>query len=186
MVYVLLAEGFEELEAVEPIDVLRRCGIEVKTIGVSGEYVTGSNGITIKVDMTLSELDTANAFETNHKKRMLILPGGPGRTNILKNEKAMNFVRICCETEGVLIAAICGAPEILGETGVLTGSKYTCYPGLQSGISCGEFVDKPVVIDNNFTTAQGAGTSKEFAFAIAEQLVGKEKADEIYTRMCYR
>jgi len=194
MVVMLLAEGFEEIEAVYPIDVLRRCGIEVKTVAVNGNapnrgncqlstvncqlFVTGANGITIKPDTQLNQIE-------HTKIQMLILPGGPGRTNIQKSEKAMDLIRNCHKS-GVPIAAICGAPEILGELGILKGKRATCYPGLQDKLTGAEFTDAPVVIDENLITSQAAGTSEVFAFAIAEFLCGKEKADEIRSRMLCR
>jgi len=175
MVYVLLAEGFEEIEAVYPVDVLRRCGVEVKIAGLA-EYVTGSNGITVKTDIQLSEV--------GNDISMLILPGGPGRINIINSEQAMNLVKRCCNSD-TPVAAICGAPEILGQIGFLQGRKFTCYPSLENALSKsgGEFVDSPVVVDCNLITSQAAGTSEAFAFAIAEFLCGKEKADEIRGKM---
>jgi 4-methyl-5(b-hydroxyethyl)-thiazole monophosphate biosynthesis len=170
---MLLAEGFEEIEAVFPIDVLRRCGVEVQTVGLS-EYVKGSNGITIKPDIQIDQI-------ANEGIKMLILPGGPGRTNILKSDKAMNFVRVCCENQ-TPIAAICGAPEILNEIGHLKGKNFTCYPSLEVNLD-GVYVNTPVITDGNLITSQGAGTSEHFAFAIAEFLCGKEKSDEIRKRM---
>ncbi|MCL1831927.1 MAG: DJ-1/PfpI family protein [Oscillospiraceae bacterium] len=175
MIYVLLAQGFEEIEAVYPIDVLRRCGATVKTVAVSDECcVTGSNGIPVQADTVLNEVDVSDA-------RALILPGGPGRANIIKNEAAMALVKQCCDS-GIVVAAICGAPEILGALGVLVGRKYTCYPGLEKGID-GVFADEVVVTDGNFITSQAAGTSEAFAFALAERLCGKDKADDVYKRM---
>jgi 4-methyl-5(b-hydroxyethyl)-thiazole monophosphate biosynthesis len=176
MVYVLLAEGFEEIEAVYPIDVLRRCGAEVKIVGVTGTNVTGSNGITIKADMPLDGVDIK-------KITMLILPGGPGRANIAKDEKAMELVGHCCKSDSITVAAICGAPEILGGIGMLQGVKATCYPGLESKLVGAVLTDNPVVVDGNIITSQAAGTSEAFAFALAEKLVGKEKADEIRKKM---
>ncbi|MCL2754835.1 MAG: DJ-1/PfpI family protein [Oscillospiraceae bacterium] len=182
MVYVLLAQGFEEIEAVFPIDVLRRCGVVVCTVAVGSaeesEFVTGSNGITIKADVLLGDVDL-QAVTT--KAAMLILPGGPGRANVAKNGIAMDLIASCHDS-GVPIAAICGAAELL-DGAVLEVRKYTCYPSLESGIKSGEFVDEQVVIDGNLITAQAAGSSQEFAFAIAEKLVGKAKADEIRGRM---
>jgi 4-methyl-5(b-hydroxyethyl)-thiazole monophosphate biosynthesis len=172
MVYMLLAEGFEEIEAVYPLDILRRCGVEVRTIGINSEYVTGSNKITIKSDMEI----TSASIKTDDVT-MLILPGGPGRVNILKSEEAMELVKSCCDKD-IPIAAICGAPEVLGETGALKGKRFTCYPGLEKGLD-GEYVNQPIVVDTGLITSQAAGTSEQFAFAIAEFLCGKEKADEI-------
>jgi 4-methyl-5(b-hydroxyethyl)-thiazole monophosphate biosynthesis len=176
MVYVLLADGFEEIEAVYPIDVLRRCGVQVKTAALDGQLVTGSNGITLKADITISEVC--------EDVIMLILPGGPGRVNLIKSTQAAALIRRCFE-KGVPVAAICGAPEVLNPLGLLNGRKFTCYPGLETALS-GEYVNSPVVVDGNLITSQAAGTSQAFAFAIAEYLVGREKADEIAQKMLCR
>jgi 4-methyl-5(b-hydroxyethyl)-thiazole monophosphate biosynthesis len=180
MVYVMLAEGFEEIEAVYPIDVLRRCGVVVTTVSVDGEeFVIGSNGITVQADALLENIGVSKAD-------MLIIPGGPGRVNIAKNENAMRLIKDFAACD-VPIAAICGSAEILDLAGILTHlgeeRKYTCYPGLEKGIGTGEFVDAQVVVDGDIITAQAAGSSESFAFTIAEKLVGKEKADEVRARM---
>ena len=178
MVYVILVEGFEEIEAVYPIDVLRRCGVQVKTVGME-EFVTGSNGITIKTDMSIDNIEIGN-----NNIALLLLPGGPGRVN-LKKPKPFALIKHCFEND-VPIAAICGTPEILGESGLLKGRKVTCYPGLQSKLIGAEYIDQPVVVDGNLITAQGAGCSEAFAFAVAEFLCGKEKADTISEKMICR
>ncbi|MCL1789722.1 MAG: DJ-1/PfpI family protein [Oscillospiraceae bacterium] len=177
MVTILLANGFEEVEAIYPIDILRRCGVEVTVVGVGGNEITGSNKITVKTDMRIDEV---GLDKTIH---MLILPGGPGRVNLRDNAKSLAFIKHCCET-GVPIAAICAAPEILGEIGFLKGKKATCFPGIEPKLNGAEYVDAPVVVDGNLITAKGAGCSEAFAFAIAEFLCGKEKADEIHNRIC--
>jgi len=174
MIYVLLANGFEEIEAVYPIDVLRRCGEQVTTVGIGGEYITGSNRIMIKPDISIDKI--------GNDIKMLILPGGPGRTNIIKSKKAMDTIAFCFKYS-IPIAAICGAPEILAELGYLQGKKVTCYPGLEDGLIGAQYLDEPVVIDENLITSQAAGTSEAFAFAIAEFICGKEKADEIRGKM---
>lgn len=180
MVLVLLADKFEEIEAVYPVDVLRRCGVEVKTVGVGGDCITGSNGITVKPDISIDDVGYENHID------MLVLPGGPGRTNLKTNSKAFDLIKHCCDV-GVPLAAICGAPEILGEIGFLEGKKATCYPGLEKNLVGALVTDEPVVKDESgksiVITAQGAGTSEAFAFAIAEFLCGKEKADDVYKRM---
>jgi 4-methyl-5(b-hydroxyethyl)-thiazole monophosphate biosynthesis len=182
MVYVLLAQGFEEIEAVYPIDVLRRCGTQVKTVAVGGEMlVTGSNGITIKADTELG--DVSGDIST---VKMLILPGGPGRTNIIKDTQAMEFIKKCAEAD-IAVAAICGAPEILHELGlfktIYADREYTCYPGLEKGIEGGSYIDEPAVTDGNLITSQAAGTSNTFAFEIADFLCGEEKSDEVGDKM---
>jgi len=127
MVYMLLADGFEEMEAVVPLDILRRCGIEIQTVGISGEYVKGSHDIIIKSDISIDEINLDNA-------EMLILPGGPGRVNIIKSEAAMNAIQ-ACHTNNIPIAAICGAPEILGSLNLLQGKRATCFPGSESKLT---------------------------------------------------
>jgi len=176
MVLMLLAEGFEEIEAVYPLDVLRRCGVDVKTVGVSSEYVTGSNKITIKSNIEIDDI------KLNGDIDMLIIPGGPGKVNLRKSEKAMELIRHCFKSD-IPVAAICGAPEIPGEIGLLKGKKATCYPGLEKSLVGVEFVDEPVVVDGNLITSKAAGTSEAFAFAIVEHICGKEKADEIAKKM---
>jgi 4-methyl-5(b-hydroxyethyl)-thiazole monophosphate biosynthesis len=178
MVYILLADGFEEIEAVYPIDVLRRCGVEIKAVGLT-KYVTGSNGITLKSDVSIDDVGIENHID------MLILPGGPGRTNLKESAPALALIRHCCESN-IPIAAICGAPEILGELGFLDGKRATCYPGLEGNLGDVQYVDTPVVIDGDLITSQAAGTSMQFAFAIAEFLCGAKKAAEISGKMLCR
>ncbi|MCL2071254.1 MAG: DJ-1/PfpI family protein [Oscillospiraceae bacterium] len=176
MVYVLLADGVEEVEAVYPIDVLRRCGIDVVTVGVTGQYVTGSNKITLKSDISIDEVSLEKHID------MLILPGGPGRGKLKENSKSAALIKHCCET-GVPIAAICAAPEILGEMGYLKGKNATCYPGIEPKLIGATVTDSPVVTDGKLITAQGAGCAEAFSFAIAEFLCGAEKAREVYGKM---
>ena len=176
MVYVLLAEGFEEIEAVYPIDVLRRCGVEVKTVGVTWCYVTGSNRIKFQVDIGIEDIDPDEPI------KMLILPGGPGRINLRDNDFSRNLIKRCYDNN-FPIAAICGAPEILGELGCLKGRKATCYPGLESKLKGAQYVDEEVVVDGNLITAKAAGSSEAFAFAIAEFLCGKDKTNEVRGKM---
>jgi 4-methyl-5(b-hydroxyethyl)-thiazole monophosphate biosynthesis len=174
MVYILLAKDFEEIEAVYPIDVLHRCGIEITTAGVGGEYIKGAHDIVIKTDVQIGDVKAGDVS-------MLILPGGGGRVNIIKCEQSMALIKQCCDNN-TPIAAICGAPEILDKIGFLKGKKYTCYPGLQDNID-GEFIDAPVVIHDNLITSQAAGTSQAFAFAIAEFLVSADKSNQVKGQM---
>ncbi|MCL2036322.1 MAG: DJ-1/PfpI family protein [Oscillospiraceae bacterium] len=176
MVYMLLAEGFEEIEAVFPLDVLRRCGVGIKTVGVASEYVTGSRNVMIKSDVRLDEMNSCDEIT------MLIIPGGSGRFNIAKSEQAKALIENCFKAN-IPVAAICGAPEILGEWGLLKGRKSTCYPGLETKLSGAEFINAAVVIDENLITSQAAGTSEAFAFAIAGFLCGEEKAEEVRKQM---
>jgi 4-methyl-5(b-hydroxyethyl)-thiazole monophosphate biosynthesis len=188
MVYMLLADGFEEMEAVIPLDVLRRCGVEILTVAVCSDNsreaglraeVLGSHNITVKADILLDEV----VLDSNIK--MLILPGGPGRVNIRKSERATEIINYCCKS-GIYVAAICGAPEILGELGHLQGKNATCFPGLENNLTGAVIVDEPVVVDGMIITSKSAGTSEAFAFTIAQLLCGKEKADAVRKSMLCR
>ncbi len=173
MVYCFLADGFEELEAIAPIDMLKRAGIEVVTVGVTGKNVTGSHGITFVADITEDEISLTEKLEA------VILPGGmPGTLNLEKSQKVQNAVDYAIDN-GKLVCAICAAPSILGHKGLLKGKKATAFPGfekdLDGAITDGDFV----VCDSNFITAKGAGVATEFGLAIVSYLVSKEKSDEI-------
>lgn len=169
---VVLAEGFEEIEAVTPIDVLRRAGVEVVTAGLSGKRVQGSHGIAVEADTTL---DAAPSCD------VLVLPGGmPGSDNLGKSEAVQALVRKT-HAAGKHVAAICAAPALaLGATGVLDGRRATCYPGLEKHFGPRVTrVEDRVVVDGKVVTSRGPGTALEFSLALVEQLVSKQKADEL-------
>ncbi len=171
MVYLLLAEGFEELEAIAPLDVLRRAGVAVKTVGITGRTVTGSHGIPITCDLTAEEVcDTPEA---------VILPGGKAGTDKLA---ASSFVRklLCAVSrQSGLLAAICAAPSVLGQQGYLKGKRACCYPGFETQLTGAQVVYDPVAVDGNVITSRGAGTALQFGLALAEYLTSTEKANEI-------
>ena len=178
MIYVLLAEGFEELEAMAPVDLLRRAGAEVQTVSVTGEkIVTGARGIPAVADILLKELDF-DAME------MLVLPGGyPGYVNFEKNEEVLALIR---KTDAVkkTIAAICGAPSVPGKMGLLKGHKATCYPGMEDTLGCEALTEK-VVESGHFITSRGAGTAVDFALALVAKAISREKAEEIAKGIVY-
>ena len=128
MVYVLLAEGFEEVEALTPVDLLRRAGVETRLVGVTGATVCGARGINVVTDLSMDEVDLAKAD-------MLVLPGGmPGTTNLYADKRVTDAVRTMADA-GKYVAAICAAPSIiLGGMGLLEGKKATCYPGMEDGM----------------------------------------------------
>ena len=129
MVYVMLADGFEEVEALAPVDMLRRAGVNVMTVGVTGEAVRGSHGIVVAADITAQEMDMAGA-------EMLVLPGGmPGTLNLEKSEYVQAALEYCYEN-GIHIAAICAAPTILGHKGYLRGRYAICFPGYEGELNC--------------------------------------------------
>ncbi len=178
MVYVFLADGFEEIEALTPIDVLRRGEVEVKTVGVKGKVITGSHGIPVTCDITDSEinLDDIDA---------VILPGGmPGTLNLEKSE-AVNWAIDYAYNNSRIIGAICAAPSILGKKGFLSGKNATCYDGFEKYLTGARFLDLPAVRDGQIITARGAGAASDFAFMLLTALKDKQTAHKILRGMKY-
>ena len=168
MVYVFLAEGFEELEALAPVDVLRRGGVEVKTVGVSGIDVTGSHGISVRCDIGIDEATFENL-------NAVILPGGmPGTVNLEKSDKVMTFVDYTAQN-GLVLGAICAAPSILGHKGLLVGKRATCFTGFEKELKGATVVNEPAVRDGNIITSWGAGGAFDFAFELLAAISGDEK-----------
>lgn len=175
MIYVFLANGFEEIEALTPVDLLRRAGHEVRTvaIGCGGDVkVAGAHGI--EVIANLRENDFCDVMPS-----VVILPGGmPGTLNLEESTTVWAAARNCIE-HGGLLCAICAAPSVIGKAGLLEGKRATCFPGFEEHLTGATVVDEKVVVDGNVITAKGMGCANEFALAIIEHLGGKEKADEI-------
>ena len=172
MIYVFLAKGFEEMEALAPVDVLRRANIEVKTVGVTGKQVRGSHGISVTCDIVASEAVFDNLDG-------IILPGGlPGTTNLEADETVQKFIDYAAEN-GKIIGAICAAPMILGHKGLLRGKNAVCYTGFEKELEGATISEKYVVTDGKFITAKGAGVATEFGLKIVSVLKSKELADEI-------
>lgn len=175
MVYVFLADGFEEIEALTPVDLLRRAGVEVKTVSIypDRKNVTGARAIEVKADITIDGVDTGMAD-------IIVLPGGmPGTVNLLDCRELLDMVDEQ-NRQKKRIAAICAAPaRILGSKGLLKGKKATCYPGLENMMDGATPVIKTVVTDENITTSRGLGTALDFACELITLLCGKEKSDEI-------
>ena len=177
MVLVFLANGFEETEAVAPIDILRRNGKKVVTVGVGEEVITSAHGITVVPDVT--ELDIALSDEID----MIVLPGGmPGTLNLEKSRTVQDSIDFCA-ANGKYIAAICAAPSIIGKKGLLKGRKATCFPGFESFLEGAQFTGAPVEQDGNIITARGAGVAIEFGLKLAEMLSGKPASDKIRESM---
>ena len=178
MIGVFLADGFEEVEAVAPIDVLRRCGLDVVTVGVTGRTATGSHSIPVLCDRTVEEAES-EPFEA------VVLPGGmPGTLNLKASGLLLRLIRRTYENGGV-VAAICAAPSILGEMGLLNGRKATCFPGFENSLSGATLSPDPVCVDENIITARGAGAALKFGAQIAACFVGGEKAGEVLSSMQY-
>lgn len=161
MVYIMLAEGFEEVEALACCDILRRAEIKTYLASIDGDYVTGSHKITVKSDMRANDIDFATV-------EGVVLPGGmPGTLNLQKNETVSKLISYCIENNK-LIGAICAAPMILGDMGILNNKKATCFPGFEENLTGAEVVDDYVVSDGNIITGKGAGASLMFGAAIAD------------------
>ncbi len=172
MLYIFLADGFEEIEALATVDIIRRANIEIYTVGVSGEYITGSHNITVKADKTLSEVNWSEEIEG------VILPGGiPGTPNLEASEKVMDLL-LKAYNNNKLVAAICAAPSVLGHKCILKNKSAICYPGFEDELLGAKIKDAPCVIDGNVITSKGAGTAFDFAFAIVDYISGNNKTSK--------
>ena len=177
MVYIFLADGFEETEMIAPWDIRIRGGLEVKTVGVTGEYVTGAHGMVIKSDINLGSVD-------ENKGEMFILPGGmPGTANLDENERVREIITNAYKN-GKFVAAICAAPMVLGKLGILKGKKATCFPGFEEYLEGAEHVREHAVRDGNVITAIGAGGAMEFGFMLVA-CFDKDKSNEVRKSMQY-
>lgn len=172
MVYVFLAEGFEEVEALTPLDYLRRCEeLDVRSVAVGAtKVVTGSHRIPVVADQTIEEVDLDTI-------EMIVLPGGmPGTLNLEASEPLQKIIDHCVKQQ-LPIAAICAAPSILGHKGLLQGKTATCYLGFDTQLFGAHYTGAPIEKDGIFITARGAGVAQQFAFALVAELLGQERAD---------
>jgi 4-methyl-5(b-hydroxyethyl)-thiazole monophosphate biosynthesis len=175
MVLEVLATGFEEIEALTPVDVLRRAGVDVKTVAVGGDgkTVVGAHGIAVEADLTMDEALLIDSFD------MIILPGGmPGSKNLDESLEVDAFVRRAAK-EGKYIASICAAPMIPGKRGLLNGKRAVCYPGFEDYLTGAILTGGRVEVDGNMITACGMGAALEFALALAQLLKGESAAAEL-------
>jgi 4-methyl-5(b-hydroxyethyl)-thiazole monophosphate biosynthesis len=179
MIYLFLADGFEEIEALAPVDLLRRAGKTVQTVGIGKREITGRNNITVIADIEASEIKLDDGLE------MIILPGGmPGTTNLENSEEVKEAILHCAE-KNIFIAAICAAPLILGKMNLLKGRQAVCYPGFEDRLEEAVISSGKVVADSKFITAKGAGVSIDFGLKLIEVLCGTEKANEISRAILY-
>lgn len=175
---IMLADGFEEIEAITVIDILRRADIEVITAGINDIKVQGSHGITVIADKKLAQIK--GDFDA------CVLPGGmPGATNLASSEKVNSFIKQM-HKNGKIIAAICASPAIvLAPLGILQNKTATCFPGMQGNFGKKViYKEENVVIDGNIITSRGPATTLLFALAIVEKLSGKETSEKI-KKLCY-
>ncbi len=173
MIYVFLADGFEETEAIAPIDMLRRAKCDVVTVGLLNDSAKSSHGILVLCDMTDFQV------ELDERLEMIVLPGGTVGTNNLEKNKVVQASIDFCVKNNIPIGAICAAPSILGKRGVLKGRRATAYPDYRKFLEGAEIADKNVVTDGIFTTAAGAGVSVEFGLELVKVLKGEETANSI-------
>ena len=176
MVAVFLADGFEEVEAVAPIDILRRAGVEVQTVGVTGKTVCGAHGMVLAADMLPEELD-------ENEVQGVILPGGmPGTTHLDESAQVHRWIDFAAQN-GLLLGAICAAPSVLGKKGLLAGKRATCFPGFEKYLTGATLVDAPAVIDGKTVTGWGAGGALAFGLALVTVLKGERAARELGQKM---
>jgi 4-methyl-5(b-hydroxyethyl)-thiazole monophosphate biosynthesis len=177
---VLLAGGFEEVEAITPVDYLRRSGIEVTTAAIGGNLtVKGARGVPVNADTTLGEL-AKQGKAAAASWDAVILPGGmPGATNLAASQETGALVGEMAAA-GKWVCAICASPAVvLAPLGVLSGKRFTCYPGMEAQVRDGKWSAGPVVIDGNIITSRGAGTAGAFAVAIIGKLAGDAEAKKV-------
>lgn len=172
MVYLFLADGFEEVEALTPLDMLRRAQIPVTTVGIGGEYIRGAHDIVVKADISATDMDYNDLTA-------VILPGGmPGTLNLEKSDDVQRAIAYAMENN-LTVAAICAAPSILGHAGYLKGRKATCFPGFEDALLGAKLSDEPLAWDGNILTAKGAGVALDFAFALVSRLASEKISAEI-------
>lgn len=173
-VYEFLANGFEEVEALAPVDILRRGGVEVKTVSITGSpLVESSHGVMVKADLQIEDLGVIDDAD------MLLIPGGmPGAQN-LKDDARVGKALLHQVESGKHVGAICAGPMVLGALGILKGKRATCYPGFEKFLTGAEYTKELCTIDGNVTTGKGPAAAFVYGFKLLEQLVSVDKANEI-------
>lgn len=179
MIHLFLADGFEEIEALATLDILRRCGIDVTTVSCkASRTVMGAHNIPVEAD-TLFDAEALTSSDA------LILPGGmPGAKNLLEHEGLHNAL-LAQNRRGALVAAICAAPMVLGQHGILQSHKATCYPGFEPMLTGADVQSDYVVADGNIITGKGPAAAVEFGFTIASRFVSEDKVKEVRSGMLF-
>lgn len=173
MFYIFLADGFEEVEAVATLDVIRRAGIEIESVGVGSDTVIGSHNMKFVCDKTDADIGISDSLCG------IILPGGmPGTTNLMNSPVVNKFIDYCYNNK-LLLCAICAAPMILGRKGMLNGCKAICFPGFEDELTGAEISDKLVCRDGNIITAKGMGSAVNFGLEIVAAVKDKDFADSL-------
>ena len=180
MVYELLGTGFEEVEAIAPVDLLRRAGVEVSTVGVNGKIVAGSHGIGVQADITLEQMDLSDC-------EMIIVPGGMGGVASIRASRSAMDALLTCWEQGKFVAAICAGPTVLADLHIPDGKNATCYPGCEAGMGKAHMVaDAAAVRDGKLITGTSAGCAVPFGLQLIEALKGKEAAQAIARQIVIR
>lgn len=173
MIYVYLANGFEETEAIAPIDMLRRAGKKVITVGVGDNIIVSSHGVPVVADTIAQEAPLTDELE------MIVLPGGmPGTLNLEKSEYVQSAIDFCMERD-LTIGAICAAPSILGHKGLLKGRNAVCYEGFEDQLEGANVGRSSVAEDGNIITARGAGVALKFGLALVKKIVSEEESSRL-------
>ena len=176
--YVFLAEGFEEVEALTPVDILRRGGVTVKTVGIGGRTVTGAHGIPVGCDIAEEDV-------IPDEIDMMVLPGGmPGAKNLDEHE-GVRAALVRHAEQQKLIGAICAAPMVLGHLGLLRGKRATCYPGFETELEGATYTAEPCTADGNIITGKGPGASFAYAYRLLEEFKGAGVVEELKKGMMY-
>ena len=180
MVYMLLGTGFEETEAIAPLDLLRRANVDIKTVGLNGKIIYGSHNIGVEADLEIHQVDLTNL-------EMIILPGGLGGVASIRGcAAAMDLIRFAWEN-GKYTAAICAGPTVLADLGIVDGKNATCYPGCEEGMGQAVMAENAAsVIDEKLITGTSAGCAVPFGLALIEVLKGKEEAERIAKQIVIR
>lgn len=179
MVYVFLAEGFEEVEALTPVDCLRRAGKDVRTVGIGGTVIKGSHGIPVTADLADS------AFVPDPSLEMIVLPGGmPGTVHLGESSTVQDAITYCAANDK-WIAAICAAPSILGARGLLADKTATCYPGFEDKLIGCRAAAEPVCQDGRIITGRGPGAAMDFSLRLVEVLADAASARKLAEGMVY-
>lgn len=179
MIYVFLATGFEDIEALAPIDIMRRAGLDVVTVSITGSNVVASaHGVSVLADALIEDIDFAAA-------EMIVLPGGlPGSTNLDACQTLREGIRAHFE-QGKPLAAICAAPLVYGHMGLLRGVKATCYPGVETELAGATYTAAIVEKDGQFITGKGPGAAMEFGYALVERMLGEAASEPLRKGMIY-
>ena len=177
--YIFLADGFEEIEGLTVVDILRRAGVEIQMVSIMGrKELTGSHGIPVVADAVFEEVDFSDGT-------LFVLPGGmPGTVHLGEDDTVSQVIREFAK-EGKLVAAICAAPSVLGQAGILNGKKAACHPGFEEKLTGAEVFFSPVVCDGNVITSRGMGTAVPFGLAVARYFTDDATIEHVKAGLVY-